>query len=906
MLLWLVACTLAPSREPADLGRGSAKTDDSGIPCTASSDGLHDFLFCTELLSWGDAQAACTLWGYHLVDVEDSTENQWIYAEAEVTQPGLAWWLGYADLSVEGSFSWDGGSSASWTAWRPGEPNDFNSNEDCTKFFPSGAGLWNDADCSSTLAYICEAGCLIVDAYTDADGDGFGDPSLNQRSCTPAAGTVSVGGDCDDGDATISPGTPERCGGGDEDCDGLVDDADPTLDSSSAAAWYSDSDGDGFGAGPTLYACLPPVGSVVDNTDCNDGDATIFPGAGEQRADGIDQDCDGSDTCLWYADGDGDGFGDPASPSPDCTFLPGYVAVAGDCDDNNAAIVPTATEIWHDGVDQDCNGLSDDDADGDGIDDASYGGTDCDDSNPAIRPGVAEVCDGQDQDCDGDIDGQSCPCPQAAYADHSYLFCTSLDSTWVEAEASCATLGYELVTIGDAAENSWIWAEAEAADPVSAWWIGLSDRAVEGDYIWADGSSLGYSFWRSGEPNDFNNAEDCGKYIDNSGGSWNDGNCEDPLPYICEAGCLMVAYYQDADADGYGDQSNATQSCTPIAGLVTVGSDCDDSDAAIGPGSTEVCGGGDEDCDGFVDDDDGSLDESTASSWWPDEDGDGWGRIGEVVACDGPEGYAPQTGDCNDLDPSIRPGAAEAADGLDNDCDGTTELDDQDGDGLSQLVEDGTGSDPFNPDSDGDGVSDGQEVVIIDGKARDTDKDGLPDYADSDDDNDGVMTEEEAADADLATPPPDSDNDGLADYLDPDADNDGLYDGAESGDSDADGLLDRVDADDDGDGIETATELTVDGDLDGRADFDSDGDGSPNHLDLDSDADGCADEVEGEADINGDGIPDFADGSCGEEKEKACGCSSTSSSSFAPIGLLLLLLSGRRTPPKPHKGQQRK
>jgi large repetitive protein len=893
MLLWLVACTLAPSPDPMELGRASAKTDDSGIPCSSATDGLHDFLFCTELLSWSDAEAACAAWGYHLVDVEDSTENQWIYAEAEAVQAGQAWWLGYSDLSVEGTFSWDGGSTATWTAWRPGEPNNFNGAEDCTKFFPSGAGLWNDADCNSTLAYICEAGCLIVDAYTDADGDGFGDSSLNQRSCTPAAGTVPVGGDCDDTDPALSPGAAEVCGGGDEDCDSLADDADPSLDSSSAGAWYDDTDGDGFGAGSARYACLPPVGSVADNTDCDDGDATIFPGAGELRADGIDQDCDGSDTCLWYADGDGDGFGDPASPSPDCSFIAGYVAAAGDCDDTNATILPTATEIWYDGVDQNCDGLSDQDADADGIDDAGHGGSDCDDQNAAVRPGLAERCDGLDQDCDGSIDGASCPCPQADYADHSYLFCTSADLSWEEAELACAALGYELVTIGDGSENSWLWTQAESADPVSAWWIGLSDRDVEGSYVWADGSPLGYSLWRTGEPNDFNGAEDCGKYIDNSGGSWNDGNCDDPLPYICEAGCPMLTYHPDTDGDGYGDATDATQSCTPIAGLVADGSDCDDSDATVGPGSTEVCGGGDEDCDGFVDDNDGSLDESTATSWWPDEDGDGWGRIGEVVACDAPEGYAPQTGDCNDLDPSIRPGASEAADGVDNDCDGFTELDDQDGDGLSQLVEDGAGSNPFDPDTDADGVSDGDEVVIIEGKARDTDKDGLPDFADPDDDNDGVSTLEEAGDADLATPPPDSDGDGLVDPLDPDSDNDGLYDGAESGDFDADALPDRTDSDDDGDGIDTATELAVDGDLDGRADYDSDGDGSPNHLDLDSDGDGCADATEGDGDGNANGVPDFADGVCGEVKDQPCGCSS-GSASVGPIGLLLLLLSLRR------------
>ena len=81
-----------------------------------------------------------------------------------------------------------------------------------------------------------------------------------------------------------------------------------------------------------------------------------------------------------------------------------------DCDDGNADTYPGAPDEPHDGVINDCNRTSDDDADGDGFDSVDYGGDDCDDANSAIHPeaeetwydGVDDNCDGNDDDQDGD------------------------------------------------------------------------------------------------------------------------------------------------------------------------------------------------------------------------------------------------------------------------------------------------------------------------------------------------------------------------------------------------------------------------------------------------------------------------------------------------------------------------
>ena len=64
-----------------------------------------------------------------------------------------------------------------------------------------------------------------------------------------------------------------------------------------------------------------------------------------------------------------------------------------------------AVETWYDGVDQDCDGWSDDDADADGADASHRGGSDCDDTDPVVHPEASDsTVDGVDQDCDG-VDG---------------------------------------------------------------------------------------------------------------------------------------------------------------------------------------------------------------------------------------------------------------------------------------------------------------------------------------------------------------------------------------------------------------------------------------------------------------------------------------------------------------------
>ena len=224
---------------------------------------------------------------------------------------------------------------------------------------------------------------------------------------------------------------------------------------------------------------------------------------------------------------------------------------------------------------------------------------------------------------------------------------------------------------------------------------------------------------------------------------------------------------------------------------------------------------------------------------------------------------------------------------------------DSDNDGLSDLVEGGSGGLDANkdgkvdgPDADGDGISDSVDGSPTFGDASspampNADGDALPDYVDPKNDTTGVLDIDRAGFGGL-----DANNDGVLDST-VDADKDGIIDvvdatpavngGLGLKDTDGDGTPDITDTDDDGDGIPDATEGTADTDGDGVADaqdldtdgdgipdsvekgptatpVDTDGDGKPDYKDLDADNDGINDVIEAlGTDANNDGLMDGTD-----------------------------------------------
>ena len=429
-------------------------------------------------------------------------------------------------------------------------------------------GVFADTNLFNLLldAIVWSAGC-------DEDNDG-----IRSYAC--------YGLDCDDNDPAVYWKATEYCNSQDDDCD-LVTDEGGAVD---ALTWYADDDGDGYGDVYTYdRECWQPTGFVANYDDCDDADATHFPGA-DEYCDGADDDCDGSvdesgavDAPIWYQDIDADGFGDASSPlDGECSLPSGYSADATDCNDNESTVYPGAAEKPYDGVDQDCNGEDLCDVDEDGFDASQCEGEDCDDSDVYVRPDAVEVWyDGVDQDCaeDSDYDADGDGFDSKSYGGED---------------------------CDDGAADRYPGAPDDPYD-------GIIHDCDETDEF--DGDADGYAAVEFG-------GADCddasSRIYPGATEYWYDGVDQD---------CNGLSDF-DADEDRFDSKSYG-------------GEDCDDGDADTYPGAP------DEPYDGLI------QDCEDADEW--DVDGDGY----------------PLEADCDDANSSVNPGATEVwDDGVDQDCDG--------------------------------------------------------------------------------------------------------------------------------------------------------------------------------------------------------------------------------------------
>ena len=311
-----------------------------------------------------------------------------------------------------------------------GSPFLFDCDDNDANNFPENVEICDDAD--NDCDFVTDNGLAFTDYYTDGDGDGYGDLGgiADSRCTNPGPGFSTTNDDCDDANTNVNPGKVEVCDGLDNDCVGGIDNG------LSFTTYYVDGDSDGYGDendGGSSECSNPGAGYTTNNDDCNDGDTNINPGKVEV-CDGLDNDCaggidNGLSFTTYFADGDGDGYGDASDAGTSECANPGagFSTTNDDCDDSTSDVNPGKIEVC-DGLDNDCVGGIDDglaftdyyrDLDSDGYGDASDSGsslclnpgagyatdnTDCDDGSAAVNPGQVEVCDGLDNDCVGGVD----------------------------------------------------------------------------------------------------------------------------------------------------------------------------------------------------------------------------------------------------------------------------------------------------------------------------------------------------------------------------------------------------------------------------------------------------------------------------------------------------------------------
>ena len=499
----------------------------------------------------------------------------------------------------------------------------------------------DESDCTDPNDYNCDGSV----GYVDADGDGF-------AACS----------ECNDEDGAINSSAAEACDGVDNDCDGDTDEAGATGETT----WFLDADSDGFGDSTiSVISCSAPEGYVADSTDCDDSLATFHPDADEsdctdpndyncdgsvgyadadgdgtaacedcddlnadafpgaiEVCDGADNNCDTNtdessalDASAWYADSDGDTFGDAAATVNACAQPDGFVADDTDCDDARDSDFPGADELC-DNHDNDCDGSVDTDAldanayyadsDDDGYGDVTdftaacsapsgyvEDASDCDDAESSTFPGASETCDGVDNDCDDAIDDGVTTTYYADSDDDSFGDAAST------ADACSAPSGY----VSDATD---------------------CNDAAASTHPGAD--------------------EICDSADNDCNGLVNDGAID------------AVTFYFDGDNDDYGDAFATIETCAAPLGYVANSTDCDDGSDSTYPGADELCDSVDNDCDTF--NDEGAID---ANTYYDDSDGDSFGDAADsTAACSAPSGYVDDASDCDDSESATFPGATES------------------------------------------------------------------------------------------------------------------------------------------------------------------------------------------------------------------------------------------------------
>ncbi len=417
-----------------------------------------------------------------------------------------------------------------------------------------------------------------------------------------------------------------------------------------------DLDNDGF----YNNAGCPPL-------DCNDADPLVNPGTAEICGNGKDDDCDGAvdnntdplSFVLFYADVDGDGFGDAAISSSACMQPAGFVPNDGDCDDSDPAIFPG----------QNCSAFC----------------------TPAESAWVnANFVDYRDalmnafSDCV--FTNNPNDCIQGVLAQSGFPLsddCNTCGVTWALCvRTNCLNACLQGQAACEACMNT------AGCNAGLMQCFGLTDADGDG---WPSGSDCndnnaaihpGAAEVCDTLDNDCDGAVDEGNVCnpcpddDADGFTTCDGDCDDSNLNI-DPGAVEVCDGVDNNCDGQIDEGNVCTPCTDndADGFTTCQGDCDDTNANVNPGATELCGDGlDNDCNGQADEDCGNC---------LDNDGDGF------TTCQG---------DCNDNNVSVDPAAVEVCDGLDNDCDGQTDegcgpqeiCDGVDNDGDGQ-VDEGTG-----------------------------------------------------------------------------------------------------------------------------------------------------------------------------------------------------------------------
>ncbi|HEX5044790.1 MAG TPA: MopE-related protein [Candidatus Polarisedimenticolaceae bacterium] len=424
-----------------------------------------------------------------------------------------------------------------------------------------------------------------------------------------------------------------------------------------------DGDRDGY---VTCDGCEPGTGKLCG--DCDDSRRNVNPGENE-RCNNRDDDCDG--------------VVDDGNPGGGAACSTGQLGVCAagtqTCQSGSLTCVRNvapSTEVCSGGLDEDCDGLADvldpeclldcPDADGDGY--AVCGVTcqlptgktcgDCDDAREDVHPGAAEVCNDRDDDCDGQNNegnpggGEGCLTGQLGLCSAGTLACVG---TGLVCQPNASPVPEQCV--GGLDEDCDGFTDADDSDCTP-----LCPDADLDFYAVCDGTCR----------------LPAGRAC---------GDCDDTRQGV-HPGALEACNNRDDDCDSQtdeGDPGGGLVCSTGEPGACDAGTRHCVSGSLVCQGNTgpvpEICTNGvDDDCDGTQD-----LADPDCLPFCPDGDGDGYAVCSAGCRLSSED----QCGDCDDTRQGVHPGAAEACNGRDDDCDSSTDEGDPGGGGSCSTGEPG-------------------------------------------------------------------------------------------------------------------------------------------------------------------------------------------------------------------------